>query len=162
MLERYRETLARARGRLRVEIVRYMVEQGLVEGDVPGSSFYDVLEGAGLMQADVVLAALRINTHSSLRLAEALVGKRILRCPPCLRGYKQAARAKREGDDRVVTRVRRPSAKERGRRRLLGSPLYDRIARAKVGMSVSHLIGRGLRRRDVRIAVRRGYVELSA
>ena len=162
MLERYRATLTRAGGHLRVDLTRYMVENGLVQGDVPGSSFYDVLERANLMQADVVLAALRINTDASLRLAERLVGKRITRCPPCLRGGRRPTAAKPTGDDRIVVKVRRPSAKERGRRRLLGSPLYDRLARVRVGMSVSQLVGRGLRRRDMRIALRRGYVELSA
>jgi hypothetical protein len=116
------------------------------------------------MQADIVLAALRVNTPASLRLAEALVGKKIVRCPPCLRGAKRRPPAARlEGDDRLVVRVREPQSTERtGKRRLLGSPLYERIARARVGMSVGSLLGRGLRRKDVRIAVKRGYVELSA
>jgi hypothetical protein len=40
------------------------------------------------------------------------------------------------------------------------SPMYDRLARARVGMSVSQLLGRGLTRRDLRIAIRRGWMTI--
>jgi len=144
-----------------------MVERGLVPGDVPGADFYDVLQQARLCQADLVLCCLRLDTDPSLRLAERLVGKPILRCPPMLirwrGGSKLAVRqAKLSGDDRIVTRVRRPQAKEKGRRRLLGAAMYDRLARARAGMSVACLLGRGLRRKDIRVGLRRGYLELSA
>jgi hypothetical protein len=163
MLERYRDTLTRVRSDLRADMLRYLVERGLVPGDVPGDSFYDVLERARLCQADAVLCCLRLNTDRSLRLAERLVGKPILRCPPMLMRWQTPVRATRlGGDDRIVTRVRRPQAKERGRRRLLGAAMYDRLARARVGMSVTCLLGRGLRRKDLRIATKRGYLELSA
>lgn len=164
MQERYRETLLRARKGLQSEMLVYFVERGLVGGDVPGYSFYDVLERAGLCQADAVLCCLRLNTDRSLGLAEKLVGKRITRCPSALRGWhwKPHDTQKKEGDERTVTTVRRPEAREKGRRRLLRSPLYDRLSRARVGMSVSALVARGLRRRDLRIALRRGYLELSA
>lgn len=162
MLERYRGTLSRVRLGLRQSMLTYFVETGLVPGDVPGANFYDCLERARLCQADVVLCALRINTSASLRLAEVLIGKRIVHCPPALGRYSPPAPRQPTGDDRWVTRVRQPDARQWGRRRLLCCPMYDRVARARVGMSVSHLLSRGLRRRDIRIALRRGYLELSA
>jgi hypothetical protein len=164
MQERYRGVLCRVRKNLQREMLTYFVERGLVEGDVPGESFWDTLEIAGLCQADAVLCCLRLNTDSSLRLAEKLIGKRITRCPPALSGWRWRPHEtqRREGDERIVRSVRQPQAREMGRRRLLSSPLYDRLSRARPGMSVAALVSRGLRRRDLRIALRRGYLELSA
>lgn len=163
MLERYREVLNSVRRPLRSEIVRYMVEQGLVPGHAPGRGFYDALERAGVAQADLVLCALRLNTDASLRLAERLMGKPILRCPPMLMRWTSPVKATvRQGDDRRVIAVSKPRARDGGRRRILCADLYSRIGRARVGMTVSGLIGRGLRRRDIRIALKRGYLELSA
>lgn len=161
MLERYRGTLCRVQSNLRAQVTSYMVEHGLVRGDVPGDSFYEVLVQARLMQADLVLCALRLNTDQSLRLAEKLVGKRITRCPPCLRSGRSPSigATKPSGDDRIVTAVSDPRIVSK-RRILPRSPMYDRIARARVGMSVASLIGRGLRRRDLRIATKRGYIVL--
>jgi len=162
MLERYRHVISRVRPGLQIEMLRYFVERGLVPGDAPGHSFYDVLRRARLMQADVVLCALRINSTSSLALAERLVGKRIHVCPPMLIRWTSPVKAsRREGDDRVVTHVRRPRPTEQGRTRLLSASMYDRMARAQKGMTVSTLLARGLRRRDIRIAVKRGYLKIA-
>lgn len=162
MLERYEETLRRVSLKLETEMTRYFVERGLLPGDAGCDSFYDALEGARLMQADVVLCALRLNTAQSLRLAERLVGRPITHCPPMLMRWTTPTRhGRREGDDRRVTRVQRPEARQRGRRRLLACAMYDRLARVRVGMDVHTLLARGLRRRDILIAVRRGYLRIA-
>lgn len=163
LLEKYRRRLSHVRVELQTRMIEYFVGEGLVHGDVPGETFYDVLEEAGLCQADVVLCALRVNSASSLRLAESLVGKKILRCPPCLGRWRDPRRLRKQGDDRTVTVVRQPRRDERiGVRRLYSADLYERIGRARVGMSVRSLLGRGLKRRDIRIALHRQYMELSA
>lgn len=162
MLEKYEKILRGITGRLEIEMLRYFVERGLLPGDAGFSSLRDALLASRLMQADVVLCALRLNTSASLRLAERLVGRPITRCPPMLMRWTSPVKhSRREGDDRRVTRVRRPEAAEKGRRRLLGCSLYDRISRARVGMDVHTLLARGLRRRDIRIALRRGYLRIA-
>lgn len=163
MLERYRSAISAVRPDLRLRMISYFVERGLLPGNVPGDGFYDCLERAKLCQADVVLCSLRLNTTASLRLAERLVGKRIVHCPPCLGGYLKPRKRKATGGDRWVTRVREPEPRTRsGRRALLSAPMYARIARARVGMTLANLMGRGIRRKDLRVALRRGYLELSA
>lgn len=164
MLEKWRGVIVRVDATLRRDITRYMVERGLMRGDVPGDSFYDCLERARLMQADVVLAALRLNSRRSLRLAERLVGRPITVCPPMLAMCKIPRMPKsqrRVGDERLVLRTRKPKRSDaRSKRRLLDSPVYQRIALIQEGMSVGACLARGVRRKDFRIAIRRGYVEV--
>jgi hypothetical protein len=163
MQENYRRFLARVDRRLRAEMTRYFVECGMVPGDVPGDDLFDVVRRAGLCQADVVLCLLRINSRAALRLAERLVGRCITHCPPCLalfRGPLRVAprRCAASPDDRRVVATSAPAAVDkRGRRRLLGSPMYARMARVRPGMTLSQVVSRGLTRRDIRIAVKRGY-----
>lgn len=162
MLKRYEKILRGIKGRLEIEMLRYFVERGLLPGDAGCSRLCDALLASRLMQADVVLCALRLNTSASLRLAEHLVGRPITRCPSMLMRWTTPIKhSRREGDDRRVTHVRRPEAVQRGRRRLLRCSLYDRIARARVGMDVHTLLARGLRRRDIRIALKRGYLRIA-
>lgn len=110
--------------------------------------------------ADVVLVLLRAG---ELEAVEALIGRPITRCPPGLRArplpYPEAA--PRRGDERLVTRVREPGATTpAGRPQLLTTDLYRRLALVRVGLSVQQLLTRGVRRGDIRIAERRGLLEL--
>jgi hypothetical protein len=164
MQENYRRFLARVDRRLRAEMTRYFVECGMVPGDVPGDNLFDVMSRAGLCQADVVLCLLRINSRAALRLAERLVGRCITHCPPCLALFRGPLRAPPRRsvvstpDDRRVAAVSAPvSVDQRGRRRLLGSPMYARMAQVRPGMTLAQAVSRGLTRRDIRIAVKRGY-----
>ena len=162
MLEKYEKILRRITGKLEMEMTRYFVERGLLPGDTGCVSLSDSLLASRLMQADVVLCALRLNTSASLRLAERLVGRPITHCPPMLiRWTTPTKHSRREGDDRRVTHVRRPEAVQRGRRRLLKCCMYDRISRAREGMDVHTLLARGLSRRDIRIALKRGYLRIA-
>ena len=111
--------------------------------------------------ADVVLSLLRAGTPRTVRLAEALVGRPIQRLPPAVALARRpvAAVADRRGDDRLVTRWRR-GEKPSGRPMLLVCPIYERLSRIRVGMSVAQLLARGVRRKDIRTATRRGWLEI--
>lgn len=137
---------------------RYLLRRGMLAGR-PGA-LHRACVRAGLCQADVVLALLRLEI---LNVAEEIVGRPITRCPPALLpGYRAAGPARRLPDERRVTEVRKPESEERGRRRLLACEMYERIGRARVGMTISALMARGVTRKDLRIAVRRGYVSVEA
>lgn len=161
MLERYARAIRRMDDETELGLRRYMAERGvlLYEEDL-----LLACEQARLCQADVVLCLLRLNTRRSLRAAELLVGRPITHCPPMLalrwQPPRLAAERQRSGDERRVVRVRKPKARERGRRRLLTCGMYERIALVTVGMTIRHAVLRGVRRRDLRVAVRRGYLVL--
>ena len=150
--------LRKMRKEERERLIKYLRLQGLLRGRIV--SLHRSCVAARLCQADLVLSCLRLGL---VRCAEALVGRPIVHCPPSLalaRVQRPAGRGRRRGDDRLVIGTREPMCVERGRRRLLSTELYDRIARAKVGMSVRMLISRGVTRRDIRIATKRGYIKV--
>ena len=165
MHAKHSKILSRASLDIQTKMISYFVGHGLVRGDVPGASFVDVLRRAGLNQADVVLCLLRLDTRQSLALASRLVGRPVTYCPPMLamaRGPRPVGRRADLKDDRVVLNVVPPSVKDsRSSRRLLSAPIYERLSAIKVGMRVSQLYARGVRQKDIRIALRRGYVTLS-
>jgi hypothetical protein len=157
--------LSRTTASLQTRMISYFVGHGLLRGDVPGSSFVDVLRRARLCQADVVLCLLRLDSRQSFSLASRLVGRPVTYCPPVLalvRGPTPISKFAKLKSDRIVLSVVPPSTKDaRSKRRLLVSPIYERIARIKVGMSVNQLMAHGVRQKDIRIALKRGYVKLS-
>lgn len=155
MLERHRETVESADVVTVVRVSRYF---GLRRA--PGGSLHDALNQRGLSQADLVLCLLRLNAPAALRLAERLVGRPITRCPSSLllgwRWLRAERRNRRAGDDRLVTIVYVPDPELV----LPGGGLARRLSEVRAGMSVAQLVARGLRRRDIRLAVRRGVFEL--
>lgn len=100
-------------------------------------------------QADLVLCLLRVGTRSALASAEQLIGKPITHCPPQLRRDLPSP-AHRRGDHRILLAV--------------GSALRERSSSrmhcARPGMSVVSLMMRGATRRDIRLALRFGLIQL--
>lgn len=139
-------------------VVRYLQARGLLRGRV--SALHAACVRARLCQADVVLALLRLDL---LDVVERLC--HITHCPSLLaraRSPRTVITGPRRGDDRIVSRVRQPQEQERGRRRLLGCRMYQRLAQARPGMTVETLLARGITRKDLRIALRRGYLEVAS
>ena len=134
-------------------LLRYMRGRGLLLGRV--SDLTESCVRARLCQADVVLALLRLELIAAV---EQIMGRPITRLPPSRSG----ATTPRSAPTCRVTRVRTPEAMEGGRRRLLCSPMYERLARARVGMSVETLLARGITRKDLRIAIKRKYLEVGS
>ena len=160
MLERYRGAIEGLPADCRGALARRL--------DVPHypNALFEVLDGAGLGQADVVLALLHEGTEPCLRAAEAMVGHPILRCPPGLRrmprdelGLAWVTRLVMAGelsgaDARRVVRIY-PNP------RLVTTPSWGRFRLLRVGMTVGQFLMRGGTRRDVREWQAEGTVELS-
>jgi hypothetical protein len=126
-------------------------------------SLFDFLREWHVGQCDVVLALLRLNSPRCLRCASAVMGRRITKCPPSLaqvRGPRPPAPRVPSGDDRRVTWRMRQYKKLNGRKILPGTPIYFRLEKIRVGLSVRQLLARGLRRKDLRIASRRKWIRL--
>lgn len=128
------------------------------------TSLYDALEEYAFSQADLVLCLLRLNTRASLRHASKIVGRPIVMCPPLLalaRGPLPKAKARRFGDDRLVKTVKPiPAKTRRGHATLENSDMRRRMLIPRVGLSVRQLVARGMTRRDLRLAQRRGHLVL--
>lgn len=164
-IEDCRDVIAGLDGATRATVTRYMVERGMLPGDVCQTGLHRAMVLSRLCQADVVLCLLRLNTARSLRAAELVVGRPITRCPSGLRLRREAERRLRlsvEADERLehVVSVTQPSARESGARRFLGAALYARLSVVRAGMTVSQMLARGVRRRDILLATRRGYLLL--
>jgi hypothetical protein len=87
--------------------------------------------------------------------AERLIGRRITRCPPCLRlPAAQGVPSEREPDDR---RMRVLVAHNP---RLPTTPAWHRFRLMRDDMTVRQYLTRGGRRGDIRLAVARGWIAL--
>jgi hypothetical protein len=134
------------------DVVRYLMQYfktPLMRGWPPSSRLAEVEVG----QADVVLALLRADFIDQ---AEALMGHRIIRCPPCLRPRAPLVMQDNVAPDRrrvlrVLHNTRAPN-----------TPAHYRFGIFRPGMTIEQFLVRGGTRLDVRIALRRGLVELEA
>ena len=129
---------------------------------------YDVLEAAGLNQADVVLALMRLETPESLWSAEAILGKPIARCPPGLRDAcpEKSLWAQAQW---VLSMLGVDGESELDARRVLwaapnprlpSTPSFQRFRLIKIGSTVGAFLRRGGTRRDIREWTREGSVVL--
>lgn len=134
----------------------------------PGA-LYEGLEAAGVYQCDLVVALLRVNTPEALSAAEAIVGRRIERCPPGLRRLPERVTLA-EGIERVLRTIGLTGGSGGDNRRFvrvepnLQLPTTDSWGRyriIKVGMTVGQFLARGGSRRDVREWAAAGKVSLS-
>ncbi len=120
----------------------------------------------GLGQADLVLSLLHLRdqTRTEYRrifaaYVELLVGHPIVIGPSCLLRYQvngHQPRVTRSSDDRRLIYV------APGNPRQPGTDAHLRWCEYRVGRTVGQLRIRGVTRRDVRKAVRRGWVQLEA
>jgi hypothetical protein len=118
-------------------------------------SLHDAAEMAGLCQADLVL---RLLEAGELQAAEHLIGRKITRGRPAQ--YRGLPPPKLGPDDRRVLVLSRPSEFE-GAKRQLNTAIYVRMAALlKHGQPLRRAIARGVRRKDVTLAVKRGYCVL--
>lgn len=119
-------------------------------------SLFDAAVERGLCQADLVL---RLLEAGHLSAAEHLVGRKITRGAPIKR---RGAPPPRLGpDDRRVRVLRRPANGEDGRKRELNTAIYVRLnLLLKEGQPLRRALDRGVRRKDVSLAVKRGYMRL--
>lgn len=164
MLEKYKDVIENLSANNRQAVIKALYLPNYSE------HLYDVLEEFGRSQADVALALLRAGTPEALAGAEALIGRPVKRCPPSLIGacpelsiYAQAQwvlsllgpETGANSDGRRVTRlIQNP--------RLPTTPSWGRFRLLKIGMTVGQFLVRGGTRKDVRLWVREGSIELSS
>lgn len=145
------------RQELRRAVLGYAILHSGGREVVPAST-WRIASGLGWGQADLALCLLRINTRASLALTERLVGRKITRCPPQLREHQSPTRQPdqvREGDDRRIARVTRVSCPWRP-----SCSSAREWREFRVGRSVRQLLARGVKRRHVRRALRKGWIVL--
>lgn len=142
--ECYREVVNGSSRRTRAAIARYFGFQRIPR------DLWRALEERDLCQADVVLALLRMDLLSD---AERLVGRPITHCPAALRSGSRTPvlRAPDPVVAHVVMNPRHP-----------GTDAHRRFEAAfRVGRTIAQCRTWGARRRDVRRALRRGWISLT-
>lgn len=116
------------------------------------------LHEKGLGQADLVLFLLRVGTATARRHVEALVGKPILIGPPCLLIYRTNGKPTVVGsevpDDRKILWVCPTNP------RLTNTEAHLRWKIFRVGRSIAQVKARGATKRDVRRAIRKGWIRV--
>ena len=146
MLEKYRA----ATRAIRRSVARHVTRMLGVPQPRGRDGLFRVLHETGHCQADLVLCLLRLD---ALREAEALVGRRITVCPPCLRLLTPPLSLMFEGDRLVIRRLQRNPC-------LPTTPAFQRYRILREGMTVDQVRRRGVKSRDLRVWGRRGYFKL--
>lgn len=119
---------------------------------------WPALQKGRVMSDAFVLALLRVNTGQTLKIAEAVVGRPIQRCAPRLAAMRKLiVETKPKGKDDIRILKVRPF-KLKGHVTLNCTPLYSRLGRIKVGMSIAQILMRGVSRKDIRIAKKRKWI----
>lgn len=148
MLRKHLQTIASMRRR---PVLLYQVRRYF---DLPSVPLHVAMRRRGLGQADLVLCLLRINTPASLHYVEMLIGKPITRAQACLLRYRvNGARPTVARQPRVTWVVPVNPCRKSTELRL-------RFSEFRPGRTLEQLLVRGITRRDIRMAQRRGWVQM--
>lgn len=112
------------------------------------------LPRAGLCQADLVLALVRIGTPRSRLIAGSLIGKPITTCPSCKLTWSYNKQTPSIGVQPVVTWVSDEVLLRRGTRLAMTFPEF------RCGRTLQQLTMRGVSRGDIRRAMKRGWIKM--
>jgi hypothetical protein len=110
------------------------------------------LEPEHLLQVDIVLALLRINSREALDAAEKLTGRPITKCPPSLPPWPPAP--VRSSVQPIVAKVARNPC-------LPTTDAFQRFRLVREGLNRDQLRARGVTTRDLRLWTRAGHVEFA-
>lgn len=151
MLRKHASTIATFPGSLRDMIKRYF--------NIPlGTALVPGMYQRGLGQADLVLALLRVTHWDARHRICLLIGKQITVATPCLLYYRTNGHPTQVPsttyDDRKITFVVADNPRQNGTEAALRWPLFQ------VGRTVGQLRVRGVKKRDLRRAVRMGWIKL--
>jgi len=118
-------------------------------------SLYSALRARGLSQADVVFSLLRHNAPWAVKAVETLIGRPITILPPAVppRTPKPATIPPRVGDRRIIVKVERNP-------RLPTTDSFQRYRELRPGRTLEQCLRRGVTRKDLREAMRSGWVEV--
>lgn len=113
------------------------------------------LRRAALCQADIVLALIRIGTKRARVIAESLIGKPITIGPGCRLVYDHNRQLPLVRTQRTICRVAdAPFARSKSR-------LHACLPFFQIGRTWDQLLARGVRRGDIRRAIRRGIITMT-
>lgn len=148
ILTRYLSAVARVD---RDRVVSLLVRRDL---DLPrGLGMPYALSRRGLGQADLVLSLLRIDTRGSRLLIARILGRPIMLCPGVHLAWRTNGRPLVRRSPRIVFVADNP--------RRPNTPAHARFDAAfRCGRTVEEARARGARKRDVRGALRRGWIRL--
>lgn len=155
MLNRHYKTVARLSAN---RSLKYLVRDYF--GLPVSTALMPALLARGLGQADLVLCLLRIrDAHRGLRITveehiTALIGQAIRACPPCLLHYNTPSKLTRSLDDRRLVHVAPVNPRQEG------TDAHMRWCEYRVGRTLGQLYVRGVTKRDVRRAVRNGWIRV--
>lgn len=110
------------------------------------------LRRRGLCQADIVLALIRIGTRAARLVAEGLIGKQITIGPSCRFVYNHNRSSPLVRTQQTISRVLDLTACR------AKSRLHACLPEFRVGRTIEQLLARGVRRGDIKRAVRRGMI----
>lgn len=113
------------------------------------------LRRALLCQADIVLCLVRIGTCHARRIAESLIGKAITIGPACRFVYDHNRSRPLVRTQAVIARVHDCSSVRRRTR------LHTVLPEFRVGRTWDQLVARGVRRGDIKRAMKRGLITMT-
>jgi hypothetical protein len=148
ILARYLTAVARVD---RDRVVSILVRRDLELSSKAGMPY--ALKRRGLGQADLVLSLLRINTRGSMILVELIIGRPITLCPGVFLAWRLNGRPTVRRSPRIVHVVDNPR-----KPKTRAHAIFD--AAFKRGLTIEQARARGARNRDVRGALRRGWIRL--
>jgi hypothetical protein len=122
-----------------------------VDLDLPHVPMPYALQLRGLGQADLILSLLRLNTARSIALVERILGRPITHCPGVHLAWRVNGRPLARRSPVIVAVVPNP--------RKPNTTAHVRFAHAfACGRTLEQAMARGARKRDVRGALRRGWI----
>lgn len=136
----------------RIPALEYRVRQYFALGS---DHLFVELRLAGLHQADVVLALMRIGTNAARRIAESLIGRSITVAPACKFLWRVNGALPSVGRQPMITWVtpKFPA--------LRASKLAKVVCEFRVGRTLEQLRNRGVTRWDIRRAAARGWIHVT-
>lgn len=157
ILEKYRpnfEALDQGQAHYLAEAMHLPETDGL-----NGTAIYEIADGAGLDQADVVMSLATDVTPVGIQVVEALIGKPIVRrAPPVSKQARGTGPRRsvsvRKSDPRKITFVSDVNPKKEG------SASHARFALYKVGMSIDEFVQAGGTLGDVKWDAERNYIKI--
>jgi hypothetical protein len=158
VIRKHRSTVDNIDSKTRATLLRTMSIK-----DCPRQSLYSILSANLVMHINLVRTLLLLDTEESRKAVSALIGKPI----NVMKSYSARARlpvpahrTTRTTTQRRILHIAPIFKQPDGGRTLTSTDLYRRLGLVKPGMTLEQVSSRGVTRRDIRIAVQRGWIKI--